>query len=927
MNLSGLSDSLASVIADPRQCPHCDSSSQIGDGLCVGCLLQTGLDPDDECAPETLVSALAEITLPDKNWRLGNYEILEEIGRGGMGVIYRARQRHSRRIVAVKRVLGYHADSRETLARFRREAQAAASLDHPNILPIYEVSESEDGLPFFSMKFAPGGSLQEVGPTLKNDPRQCVALVAKITRAVQYAHSKGILHRDLKPGNILLDARGEPLVSDFGLAKWLDTTSDLTRTLTIFGTPGYIAPEQASGSVKQLKPAADVYSLGAILFDLLAGRPPFLGSHALSVIRQAAESPAPKLRTLSKVADRDLETICAHCLEREPGARYHSAHDLAEDLERWLEGRPIIARPLSPPVKLWRWSKRNPKLAGSMATALVLGAIGVTAGFTSSRLSSIIQDTELSKHSVAVTPLEDLDDLLRSSSSAESATTVLTSTLAHANGIRVRTTKLKDIDPSSSEHWKRIGEMAGSRFVLSGSIRHRNGKQRVAAHLIETASGLPVRTWLNDVESHSDAATMSLAEISSVFGTANSLPAIHHDSLIVAQGNINDIGETKDFAARGYYERGKELFFRNNLPDLARSIDSFRAAIEIDPNYAKAQAMLADAYILRSATGPPGQWLEQAETTVAIAMRLAPMLPEAQLAHAENLSRHGHVRASIDAFLTAYELDPSSARTAAKIGHAYDIIGRPDLAIPWFEKATRRDARPVYADNIGDAWTALGDYEKAEQAYKTAGIFRPDLPVAALGLARLALFRGDYDGARKECEAARTKYKDNPQPLMMAAIIEFLSHHYDKAETFYREASSFSRTRGVDFPSSVRFISALGFMQNLSDPHIPEGRVLLEEARTLDQKELALAPENPKLLYSLAANQAALGNEDAAIIALKEAIAAGWIDHCSMELDPRFDSIRNLQAFQDTLAQLTSKVQQMRRQQPGRKLAANLSNN
>src|SRR3954469_17971290 len=351
----GLSDSIASVLDEPPPCPHCESSSQIAGGLCVGCLLEAGLNGGDDDESETLTDVLAEVRLPDQNWRLGNYEILEEIGRGGMGVIYRARQRHSKRIVAVKRVLSYHADSRETLARFRREAQAAASLDHPNILPIYEVSESEDGLPFFSMKFAPGGTLQQVAPALRNDLRQCVALVAKITRAVQYAHSRGILHRDLKPGNILRDARGEPLVSDFGLAKWLDTTSDLTRTLTIFGTPGYIAPEHASAAAAELKPTADIYSLGAILFDLLAGRPPFLGAHALSVIRQAAESPAPKLRTLSKIADRDLETICSRCLERDPKLRYPSAHDLAEDLERWLEGRSIIARPISPPFKLWRW--------------------------------------------------------------------------------------------------------------------------------------------------------------------------------------------------------------------------------------------------------------------------------------------------------------------------------------------------------------------------------------------------------------------------------------------------------------------------------------------------------------------------------------------------------------------------------------------
>src|ERR1700680_357984 len=275
-------------------CPQCGSTSRVGRGLCLNCLLQTGLGAESG-NNETLDGLLAEIDVTDADLRLRQYQILEELGRGGMGVIYRARQRHSRRIVAVKRVLGYYADSRETLARFRREAQAVASLDHPNILPIYEVSESEDGVPFFSMKFASGGSLQEVGRALKNEPRQCVVLMAKVTRAVQYAHGKSLLHRDLKPGNILIDARGEPLVSDFGLAKWLNTTNDLTHSLTIFGTPGYIAPEQATGPPEQLTSAADIYSLGAILFDLLAGRPPFLGSHALSVIRQTAEKPAPKL--------------------------------------------------------------------------------------------------------------------------------------------------------------------------------------------------------------------------------------------------------------------------------------------------------------------------------------------------------------------------------------------------------------------------------------------------------------------------------------------------------------------------------------------------------------------------------------------------------------------------------------------------------
>jgi len=282
---------------EPGTCPECGSASRVGRSLCLSCLLSAGVDANgqngdasavDPAKAETLDDVLGELDVCDAEWRIGNYQILEEIGRGGMGVIYRARQRHSRRIVALKRILSYHADSQETLARFRREAQAAASLDHPNILPIYEVNECDDGLPFFSMKFAGGGSLLDAAPALRGEPRRSVALMAKVARGVQYAHGQGILHRDLKPGNVLLDGRGEPLVSDFGLAKWLDTSSHLTRTLTIFGTPGYIAPEQVNGSSGKLGPTSDVYSLGAILFDLLTGRPPFLGEHALKVIQQAS---------------------------------------------------------------------------------------------------------------------------------------------------------------------------------------------------------------------------------------------------------------------------------------------------------------------------------------------------------------------------------------------------------------------------------------------------------------------------------------------------------------------------------------------------------------------------------------------------------------------------------------------------------------
>jgi len=253
-----------------------------------------------------------------------------------------------------------------------------ASLDHPNILPIYEVSESEDGLPFFSMKFAEKGSLQENAASLRDEPRKCVQLMAKVAHAVEYAHNRGVLHRDLKPGNILLNDRCEPLVSDFGLAKLLDGNTDLTRSLTTFGTAGFIAPEQAGDGAVNFTPVADVYSLGAVLFNVLAGRPPFLGSNPVSVIRQASETQAPKLRSLAPSLDRDLETVCARCLERDPKARYQSAGDLAADLERWLGGHPIVARPVSPPARIWRWSQRNPKLLGAAAAGVLLGAATVS---------------------------------------------------------------------------------------------------------------------------------------------------------------------------------------------------------------------------------------------------------------------------------------------------------------------------------------------------------------------------------------------------------------------------------------------------------------------------------------------------------------------------------------------------------------------
>src|SRR5437773_2099828 len=489
------SDPLPNATKEHAKCEKCGATMRLDTGVCVSCLLCEGLEGGEEVSQAVYETVLDDVDAPHKAWFLGNYEILEQIGCGGMGVIYRARQRHSRRIVAVKRVLSYRADSHGALQRFRREAQAVASLDHPNILPIYEVSESEDGLPFFSMKLAEKGSLAENAASLRNQPRKCVELMAKVAHAVEYAHSRGVLHRDIKPGNMLRNDGVEPLVSDFGLAKLLDGHNDLTRSLTTFGTAGFIAPEQANGAAADLTPAADVYSLGAVLFNLLAGRPPFLGSNPVSVIRQASETQAPKLRSLVPSLDRDLETICARCLERDPKARYRSAGDLAADLERWLGGRPIVARPVSPPARIWRWSQRNPKLVGAATAGLLLGAAAVWLFRGDLFPASQFNPPD---RSIAVLPFTDSSETKDQEYLGDGISEEILDTLAQVDGLHVvgRTSSFS----LKGKNTKEVGEKLNVGNVLEGSLQRQGNRVRVTAELIAARNGFRVWTETYDRE-------------------------------------------------------------------------------------------------------------------------------------------------------------------------------------------------------------------------------------------------------------------------------------------------------------------------------------------------------------------------------------------------------------------------------------------
>lgn len=323
-------------------------------------------------AEETYKSPAADgMDDPGSNRRLGDYELLEEIARGGMGVVYRARQTSLKRTVAIKVLLAGQFADPTALMRFRREAEAAASLSHPNIVAIYDIGEQQ-GKAYFSMELIEGRSLDKITREKPLPARQAAELLKTIAEAVHFAHRRGLLHRDLKPSNVVVDEFGQPHITDFGLAKLGGAGADLTLTGQVLGTPSFMPPEQADPKRGETTPASDVYALGAVLYQMMTGRPPFMAETLTQTLRLVAEDDPVPLRLLNHGTPLDLETICLKCLEKDPRRRYDTALALAEELGRFLNDEPIRARRIGPAARLWRWCRRKPGLALSLGVVMLL---------------------------------------------------------------------------------------------------------------------------------------------------------------------------------------------------------------------------------------------------------------------------------------------------------------------------------------------------------------------------------------------------------------------------------------------------------------------------------------------------------------------------------------------------------------------------
>src|SRR5437764_4813124 len=589
-----------------RICRKCGAKifSDAPEGLCARCMLKIALGTFPEAAVAGVVDPGSpdELSRPNANpppdnkttthvaellGQLGNYELLKEVGRGGQGVVFRARQKSLNRIVALKVIsLGQWA-SKAHLKRFRREAEAAASFDHPSIVPIYEVGERE-GSCYFSMKFVEGGQLDEVIRRTPMPIRQAAELIAKVARTVHYAHEHGILHRDIKPGNILLDAKGEPHLTDFGLARLVESESSVTQTLDVLGTPSYMAPEQATGNNAAISSATDVYGLGAVLYQLLTGQPPFAGGATYETVKLLLDTEPKKPRLLNPKIDRDLSTICLKCLEKDPKRRYSSALALAEDLERWLKHQPIQARHTGVFARGGKWVRRNPTTAGLMASLIALAAaVGV-----------MIWKSELVRRPVttgiAVLPFENLSEDKDNAFFADGMQDDILTKLAKIADLKV-ISRTSVMPYRGARNTRQIGDALRVSHVLEGSVRRDAGRIHLNAQLIDTRSDTHV--WAE--EYNRDLADVFAIQTEIAQKVANEL----HAKISAREKVAMEERPTRDLVAYDLYLRAAALIDQlAYAPEQQRWKDYFQAvellnqAIARDPAFPLAYCRLAEAH-------------------------------------------------------------------------------------------------------------------------------------------------------------------------------------------------------------------------------------------------------------------------------------------------------------------------------------------
>jgi TolB-like protein/predicted Ser/Thr protein kinase len=648
---------------------------------CGACLLETGLGTgEDEC------EANVDVTPSPMSMDFGDYELLEQIGRGGQGVVFRARQKSLNRIVALK-VIGLGQWATEAhLKRFRLEAEAAAKLEHPGIVPIHEVGE-RDGSCYFSMKFVEGGQLDEVVRREAMPIRRAVEFIAKIARIVHYAHEHRILHRDIKPGNILLDAKGEPHLTDFGLARLVESESSVTHTLEVLGTPSYMAPEQAVGNNAAVSSVTDVYGLGAVLYQLLTGQPPFAGGTTYETIKLLLDTEPRQPRLLNPKIDRDLSTICLKCLEKDSKRRYSSALALAEDLDRWLKHEPIRARRTGVFTRGKKWVRRNPTSA-LLAASLV--ALAAAAGW-------IVWKSELTRQPVttgiAVLPFENLSEKKENTSFADGVQDDILTKLARIADLKV-ISRTSVMDYRGKRNMRQIGDELRVSHVLEGSVRMVGAQLHMNMQLIDTRTDTHI--WAEQYDRDLNDLFSIQSEI------AQKVARQLHAKISSAEKLAIERRPTGDLVAFDLYSRANDTFlgtaFGGGMKGFVQLIDLLSQVVARDPSFFDAYCQLAWAHdeLYFSGLDHTPARLASAEAAIQAAFRLRPDDGETHFARAWNLY-HGHL--DYDGALAELEIArqtlPNDARVFKAMGFIQRRQGRWEESTRNLERAIELDPRNV----------------------------------------------------------------------------------------------------------------------------------------------------------------------------------------------------------------------------------------
>ena len=669
------------MISSPKVCSKCGARifADAPRGFCSVCLFKTGLGGFVEENGET-----PPMRIP---MHFGDYELQEEIGRGGQGVVYRARQKSLNRTVALKIiVLGHWATDRH-LKRFRLEAEAAARLNHPSIVPIHEVGE-RDGCCYFTMNLIEGGQLDEVVRREAISIRRAAELIAKLARTVHYAHDHGILHRDIKPGNVLLDKDGEPHLTDFGLARLVETESTVTRTTELLGTPSYMAPEQASGNNVALTSATDTYGLGAVLYYLLTGCPPFAGGTTYETVRLVLETDPRQPRLLNRKVDRDLSTICLKCLQKDPQRRYASALALAEDLERWLKHEPIQARRTGLFARGKKWVRRKPAIAAVITLSLALIA---TVGVIVWKSDPFRRPAAAG---IAVLPFENLSNDKEDASFADGVQDDLLTKLAKIADLKV-ISRTSVMQYRGKRDTRQIGDALRVSHVLEGSVRKTGAWLHINAQLIDTRSDTHI--WAEQYDRDLKDMFAIQSEI------AQKVAKRLHSKISAAEKLAIEQPPTADLTAFDLYNRAKNFLLdtvvgstATRKANLLKAADLLNQAVAHDPTFFQAYCQLAwthDNVYFDGWDRTPAR-LALAEAAIEAAFRLRPDAGEVHLARAWNLYwGYRDYDAALAEVEVARQTLPNDARLFDLKGYIERRQGRWEESTQNLERALDLDPR------------------------------------------------------------------------------------------------------------------------------------------------------------------------------------------------------------------------------------------